>query len=129
MRKLLFLPFVLFTLSVLGQQQAAFEPSPPTFIVTLQLGTDTVRNGIDTVKLTEETVSEMSESDADTNYVVTLTPKGDCGLLSLLKLNRYYFIIKQEGEAASKAVFEYIVFAKQPKPWMPMQPPHPPAGR
>lgn len=125
MRKLLFLSLVLATSAVFGQAQPGFAPTPPTFIVTLQIGTDTVRKGVDTVKLTEETISGMNEANSDTNYIVTLTPIGDCGWLSFIKSNRYYFIVKEQGGATAKAAFQYMILTKQNRPWMPFRP-HPP---
>ena len=83
MRKLLIPSLVLITMNAFGQNTAPMPGPPPApiFVVPLQMGTDTVRNGIDTVKLTDITISEMTDAIADSNYNVVLTPRGDCGQL------------------------------------------------
>lgn len=140
MRNLLFLPLVLMTLNIFGQQAAPTSPPQnrqwdgPIFIVTVQIGTDTLKNGIDTVKLSDETVMEMKQSMASPDYVVTLTPKGDCGQLNLAETNANNFIVKaQNGSTASQGIFQYTVIVKQRRPMMPMRPfrphPQPPAGQ
>ena len=124
MRKLLVLSLILIAFNVFGQQQqTAGAPALPGFVVTLEIGTDTVRNGIDTVKLTDQTITEMNEAASDTNYVVMLTPIRNCGSLSLIKTNRFYFIIKEQSGASPKAAFDYVVFTKQSRPFIPI-PPH-----
>jgi|GEM_PF-6287959 len=127
MRKLLFLPLLLLTLNVLGQQSNIPPPPPPlVFVIAVQMGTDTVKNGIDTVRLVEATISEMNEAVADTNYTVIMTPRGDFGQFALIKTTRFYFIIKEQGGSSPKPVFDYVVYAKQTRPWMPMQHRRPP---
>jgi hypothetical protein len=122
MRKLLFSCLVLMTLNVFGQD--GFIPPPrPTYIVTLQMGTDTIKNGLDTVSLSEDALSEMNEVMADTNFTVTLTPRGDCGQLNLMKTNSRYFIVKQQGGVSPKALFDYVLFCKQNRPLRPGRPP------
>jgi len=117
MRKLLVLSLILTGFTVFGQQQAL---PLPIFIVTPAMGTDTIKYGLDTVRLAEDVISQMNESATDTNYTVVFTPKENCGQLSLCKITRFYFIVKQQQGALPKAVFDYVLFAKQSRPWMPM---------
>lgn len=127
MRKFLFLPLILMAATLFGQQvNPTAVPTPPTFIVAIQMGTDTIKNGMDTVKLSDDALSEMNASLADSNYTVMLTPRGDCGQLNLFKINHYNFIVKEQGNTPMKAVFDYILYAKQPRPWTPTQPHRPP---
>jgi len=126
------------TLNVFGQvaatQSQAPQPSPnqqqggmgPVFIVAVQMGTDTLKKGDDTVKLTEETLMEMKQAMASPDYTVILNPRGDCGQLSLVKTTAGNFIVKQQkNPVSSGGIFDYVVFAKQRRPMMPMHP-HPP---
>lgn len=123
MRKLLFLPLVLFAINVFGQTEVPPPGMPDLhFIVAVQIGTDTIKNGIDTVKLTEETIMEMSKAMADSNYVVTLTPIGNCGPLNLVKITPSSFIVKEQNSLSGIQLFDYIVFAKQKRPMMPVHP-------
>jgi hypothetical protein len=124
MRKL-FIPFLaLIAMNALGQNapRKPMPPPPPVFVVALQMGTDTVKNDIDTVKLTRITISEMKEAAADSNYTVMLTPRGNCGQLNLMKTKSHYFIVKQQSGLSPKAIFDYIVYSRQSRPWMPPMP-------
>lgn len=125
MRELLSLSFLLLTLNVFGQAEHPAPPPHPVFVVPLQMGRDTLKNGKDTIRLSEITVSEMNETVADTNFTVMLTPRGDCGQLNLMKTTSRYFIVKQQTGTSMQPIFDYVVFAKQSRPWMPERP-HPP---
>ena len=138
MRKLLFPALVLITFNAIGQ----VAPPPPVgtpsqppgerpeFIVAVQMGTDTLKNGEVTVNLTEQTTEEMKQAMANPNYTVMLTPRGDCGSLNLAETTATGFKVKlQKGSASYKGIFDYVVYAKQKRPLMPMRPkpPVPPA--
>jgi len=137
MYKLVFPAFVLMTINVFGQATPPPQPPPqqerPDFIVTVQMGTDTLKNGTITVKLTEQTTEEMKQAMASPNYTVMLTPRGDCGQLNLSETTATGFTVKQKGAAVSKGIFDYVVYVKQKRPMMPMRPkppgaPQPPAS-
>jgi hypothetical protein len=143
MRKLLFLPIVFMALNAFGQ--AAPTPPPaagappmnpqqqmqqqqmmdrPDFIVTVQMGTDTLKNGEISVPLTEQTITEMKQAMANPNYTVMLTPRGECGPLNLVSTNPNSFIVKEQ-KGTSKGIFDYIVVVKQKRPLMPARPQRP----
>jgi hypothetical protein len=141
MRKLLSSLFVLCTLHVFGQvttpQSQPQQPPPnqqqpppgggPTFIVAVQMGTDTLKNGKVVVKLADETLQEMKQAMASPDYTVMLTPRGECGQLNVIEKTAATFTIKQQkGSATADGIFDYIIFVKQRRPMMPMHP-HPPA--
>lgn len=126
MRKLLLSSLVLISLHAFGQDDAPQTPPPmPTFFVTIEMGTDTLKNGIDTVRLSEDALSEMNEAAADTNFSVIFTPRGDCGQLNLMKTTFKYFIVKEQGNSSPRAIFNYIITVKQNRPMMPPRPPMP----
>lgn len=129
MRNLLFSSLILMTFNVIGQVAPPAPPMPPQFerpdfIVAVQMGTDTLRKEEDSVRLTDQTVEEMKQAMANPNYTVIFTPRGDCGQINLVKTSATSFIIKQQKGSSSKAIFDYIVYAKQKRPMMPMRP-HP----
>jgi hypothetical protein len=135
MRKLLFFPLVFIAANVLGQVAPPPPGAPPQngmqpeFIVTVQIGTDTLKNGKDTVKLAPQTLMEMKQAMANPNYVVMLTPRGECGQLSLVETREKYFLVRElKGSGPGNAMFDYTVVVKQKRPMMPMRPmpPQPP---
>ena len=121
MRKLLFSSLVLLTLHAFGQD-APTQPEMPTFIVPMQLGVDTLKNGIDTVIMSEDVVSAMNEDMVSPNYTIMITPTGDCGQVNLIKSTLYYFIVKLQNGSTPKGVFNYIVYARLRKPMMIVHP-------
>ena len=136
MRKLLFSPLVLLALNTFGQmvQPSAPQtgpeqkaPLPPDINVTIQIGTDTLKNGTDTVKFSPGTLEGMQRSKITVSYIVMLTPIGECGQLSVAQKKEKYFIVKQQKNSGSlKASFDYMVTIKQTKPPRPQRPQMPP---
>ena len=141
MRKLLFFPIVLLAFN--GMAQVAPpppQPGPPQggmampeFIVPVQMGTDTLKNGKATVIITPQSMDEMKQGMALPDYVVMLTPKADCGALSLGETTDKNFVVKeQKGSGSSNGIFQYVMYAKQRRPARPGRPqmapaPQPPA--
>ncbi len=130
MRKIFFASFIAMAFNTFGQVAPPTGAPPsqppgerPEFIVAIQMGTDTLINGEVMVKLTEQTTEEMKQAMANPNYTVVLTPRGDCGSLSLAETTTAGFKVKlQKGSASSKGIFDYLVYAKQKRPLMPMRP-------
>jgi hypothetical protein len=127
MRKLLFFFPILLTINALGQVSSSpalqQEGLGPVFIVPVQMGTDTLKNGADTIRLTDETLMEMKQALASPGcYTVTLTPRGTCGPLNLAKITARYFIVKPQGSASSDGFFDYVLFSRQKRPMMPVRP-------
>jgi hypothetical protein len=132
MRKLLFSPLLFMAVNAFGQ--AAPTPPPPQpgppqmeFIVPVQMGTDTLKNGKVTVAISPQTMDEMKQAQASPDYVVMLTPKGDCGALSLGETTDKGFVVKeQKGSGSSSGIFEYVMYVKQRRPARPSRPMMPP---
>lgn len=123
MRKLLFSPILLLAFNAIAQVSPPPQPGPvqamqmPEFIVPVQMGTDTLKNGKATVTLTPQTLDEMKQGMASPDYVVILTPKGDCGVFYLDETKPDSFIVKREsGSVLSKPIFDYVVYVKQKRP-------------
>lgn len=131
MRKLMFSPLLFMAVTALGQ---AAPPPPPQpgpsqmeFIVPVQIGTDTLKNGKVTVAISEQTMDEMKQAQASPDYVVMLTPKGECGSLSLGETNDKGFVVKeQKGSGSANGIFEYVMYVKQKRPQRPSRPMMPP---
>ena len=128
MRKLLLAPLVLLALNVVGQAPAPTPAMPnpmmqqgPEFLVPVQMGTETLQEGKDTVKLTEQTLTEMKQAMAQPNYVVMLTSRGESGQVNLVATTPNYFLVK--GTKGNS--FDYVMFVKQRRPMMPMRPQRP----
>src|ERR1700722_8154407 len=108
MRKLLFFPLALMALNVLGQSGTE-QPWRPEFIVPVQIGIDSLKNGKANVALTNETRDEMKDAQASPDYVVILTPKGDCGALNLVETKEAFFAVKeQKGSTSPNGIFNYV---------------------
>jgi hypothetical protein len=135
MRKLLFSPILLLAFNAIAQV-APPPPHPgppgggmqmPDFIVPVQMGTDTLKNGKVTVTLTQQTLDEMKQGMASPDYIVMLTPVGDCGTLSLAEMSDKSFEVKeQKGSGASNGIFQYEMIVKQKRPSRPGRPNMPP---
>lgn len=128
MNRLLFSISILLTLNTFGQVAPPQnpQPTPPpsalNFIVAIQMGTDTLKSGEVTVKLTEEAMMEMKQAMASPDYTVLLTPRGSCEPLNLLKIAPDSFIIKGQKGYTPAGIFDYVVFVKQRRPMMPVRP-------
>jgi len=138
MRKILFSPILLLALNAFGQA-APPPPQPgqpqgpmqmPDFIVPVQIGTDTLKNGKATVTLSQQTLDEMKQSMASPDYVVMLTPTGECGPLTVAERNANSFVVKeQKGSGTANGIFQYMMIVKQKRPARPGRPmPMGPAG-
>jgi len=136
MRKLLISPFLFLAFTAFAQQAPPPQlpqqgPPPPQndFIVPVQMGTDTLKNGKATITVTQQTMDEMKQALASPDYVIMLTPVGDCGPLTLAEKNNNSFVVKeQKGAGTSKGIFQYIMYVKQRRPQRPGRPllPQPP---
>ena len=139
MRKLLLSPILLLAFNAMAQVAPPQAPPPgapqgpqgppqmPEFIVPVQIGTDTLKNGRATVTITRQTLDEMKQSMASPDYVVMLTPVGDCGALSLSEMTDKSFEVKeQKGSGSSKGIFQYEMIVKQKRPARPGRPSMPP---
>ncbi|HTB30419.1 MAG TPA: hypothetical protein VK808_00225 [Bacteroidia bacterium] len=138
MRKLLFSPILFLALNAFGQSTpppptpppinpvgVAPGPGPmdpPDIISTGQAGTDTLKNGKDTIKLNMRLQMEIQRGQASENYVVLLTPIGDCGELTVAEKKPAYFLVKQKGSGSMKGSYDYAVLIKQKRPQRPLRP-------
>ena len=130
MRSLFLSSLVLMTLNVFSQVTPAKQPAPPMppakferpeFIMVVQMGTDTMKNIEDTVKIEKQVAKQMKHGMMSPNYIVMLTPVGDCRQLNLIKTDSSYFIVRQQkGSEKSKGIFNYVVYSKRTRPQMPM---------
>jgi hypothetical protein len=131
MRKLLFSPILLLAFNAMAQVTPPPPPpgqppggmQMPEFIVPVQIGTDTLKNGKATVTITQQTQDEMKQGMASPDYVVMLTPVGECGSLTLAEKNDKTFVVKeQKGSGSSNGIFQYEMIAKQKRPARPGRP-------
>ncbi len=140
MRKLLFSPILFLAFNAIAQvapppAHPGGPPSPggmqmPDFIVPVQIGTDTLKNGKATVTISQQTLDEMKQGMASPDYVVMLTPVGDCGALSLAEISDKSFEVReQKGSGSSKGIFQYEMIVKQKRPARPGRPNMPPQAQ
>jgi len=139
MRKLLLSPLVLLALNVCGQapqttpmQPAQVQPGgppgmvQPEYIVALQTGTETLKDGKDTIHLSDQSVAEMKQAMAKPDYTVMLTPRGETGQINIIETKEKYALVKAAKGASKEGSFDYVIFVKQRRPMMPPRPQRPP---
>ena len=80
-------------------------------VVALDGGTVQLKNGIATVHFSEAIAHKLANAKA--NYLVSLTPIGDCGALKVLKKSGDGFTVQEIAQPTSNATFDYLVFVKR----------------
>jgi hypothetical protein len=69
----------------------------------------------------------MRQGMAEQDYVVMLTPTGECGSLALAERSDKSFTVKEgKGTGSEKGIFQYVLYVKQHRPQRPGRPSMPP---
>jgi hypothetical protein len=80
-------------------------------LIPVQGGTAQLDNGVVTIILNENSLKQVNNANAQ--YLVSLTPIGDCGPLKVQQKLGDQFVVKEYSQQGTNGSFDYVVFVKR----------------